>query len=245
MRQDEVTLNDAVEDLFGLSFRAIATVRALIVRPAEYYAAARVKDWEGRFTPSMRMWLSLFALLSLLQFIWLGPDSPMVAATATSVDDAGLDLPAGMTAEQLSEKIYVTVYAAFPVVALCGLTLGGLLFPFWGKGQTAGTRLRSTFATVIPSTFMSVALTTLTVVLSRDQLGPLPLAALFIAALLDFVTAARGAFPGSHAFLRVLRALVLAAWIGGINFAVSIASQFAGFAVVTVQTGVPLVFRGG
>ncbi len=149
-RRNQITLDDVLEDLFGLSFRAIATVRTLFDRPAEYYAAAREKDWGGRFTPSMRMWLSLFALLSFLQFIWLRADSPLIANTAADITAAGLALPEGMTADELGQKVYVTAYAAYPLLALIALTLGGMFYPFWGKGHTAGTRVRSMFATVIP-----------------------------------------------------------------------------------------------
>ncbi|MEM6413038.1 MAG: hypothetical protein AAF720_00070 [Pseudomonadota bacterium] len=244
MGTDHVTLNDTLEDLFGLSFRALTTVKTLFVRPSDYYAAAMVKDWGGRFTPSMRMWLSLFALLSLLQFIWLRTDGPLVTATAASISEAGIVLPIGMTVDQLSQRIYVAGYSAYPVLALIALTLGGMLFPFWGENHTKGTKIRSTFATLIPSTIVSVSILVLTVTLSTSQIIMFVWIPWLIDGLFDFTTAARGAFPESKTITRLLRALALAIWLGVINFGASIAAQVFGLAFLQIQTGVPLLFGG-
>ncbi|MEM9897831.1 MAG: hypothetical protein AAF742_00460, partial [Pseudomonadota bacterium] len=204
-----------------------------------------------------RMWLSLFALLSLLQFIWLREDSPVVIATATSItqasSEAGFVLPAGMTANQLSQQVYQTIYAIYPALALTALTLGGALFPFWGTNHTAATRIRSTFATLIPGALVSVLLLVFVVAVSPDQFlnlafrSPLMVALIspFIELFFNFITAARGAFLASNAIVRIGRAIALAFWLGLINLGTSLAAQLVGSAIVDIQTGVPLFFRGG
>lgn len=124
-----VVLDDLVQDLFGLSARAASSIVTLYRRPEIYYTAARDKDWEARFTPFIRLWLSIFALLTFLQFIWLREDSPLVTATAAQLTQASITLPDGITVAELSQQVHTTGYAAFPILALL-LTFGGLVFPF-------------------------------------------------------------------------------------------------------------------
>ena len=52
-------LNDMAEDLFGLSLRGLATIRDSFLRPADLFSAARTPDWQGRYTPSVRLVISL------------------------------------------------------------------------------------------------------------------------------------------------------------------------------------------
>ncbi|MEL6371515.1 MAG: hypothetical protein AAFR03_12455 [Pseudomonadota bacterium] len=243
--RNQISLDDVLEDLFGLSFRAIATLITLFNRPADYYAAVFEKDWGGRFTPSMRMWLSLFALLSFLQFIWLRTDSPLVANIASDIVDSGFDLPIGMTADELGQKVYVTAYTAYPVFALIGLTLGGMLYPFWGTGHTSATRVRSTFATLIPSSIAMLLLLILTIRLSPDQMVTFILLAPVISGLFDFTTSVRGAFPSSGIVIRIFRAFGLAGWVFLLTTGCSVLSGVFALAIVDIQTGVPLIFRGG
>ncbi|MEL6362658.1 MAG: hypothetical protein AAFR21_16390 [Pseudomonadota bacterium] len=236
---NKITFDDVLEDLFGLSVRAIKTVTTLFNRPADYYAAAHDKYWEGRFTPSMRMWLSLFALLSFLQFIWLNADSPLVAFTAAQITESGQALPPDMSADELSQGVYAAAYTAFPVLALIALTLGGMVFPFWGKGHSPATRIRSTFITVIPSSIASLILVILTTRLAPDQISTdYSLLGAGIAFIFDFSTSSRGAFSASKWVIRILRALALAIWLGTLTILVSILSSYAGLAIVSLQTGV-------
>ncbi len=65
-----------------------------------------------------------------------------------------------------------------------------------------------------------------------------------IAALFDFATAVRGAFPESHIAMRIIRAFGLALWLAVLNTLLSIASGVVALGIVTLQTGVPLIFRG-
>lgn len=252
MQRQNVTLNDTLEDLFGLSFRALSTLKTVFVRPTEYYVAAMSKDWSGRFTPSIRLWLSIFALLSLLQFIWLRDDSPLVLATASSISEGGIPLPTEMTADQLSQQIYVTIYTVYPFLALIAFVIGGAIFPFWGVNHTAATRIRLTFVTLIPGAVVSLLSLILVISFLPDQLlylaasFPLILALITPATewLFTFTTSARGAFPDSTIAFRVLRALALASWLGVVNLAATSVSQFVASLVVQFQTGVPLVFDG-
>jgi hypothetical protein len=236
-----VVLDDLVQDLFGLSARAVSSIVTLYRRPEIYYAAARDKDWEGRFTPSIRLWLSIFALLTFLQFIWLREDSPLVAATAAQLTQADLALPDGMTVAELSQEVYTTGYAAFPILALLLLTFGGLVFPFWGKGYRAAMRVRYTFATIIPSAIATLLVLIIASRLTADQMAVFPLIGFLIAFCYDSWTAARGAFPESRLAMRIVRALGLAIWLGLFTFLASGLSGLVALVIITLRTGVPLI----
>jgi hypothetical protein len=236
-----VVLDDLVQDLFGLSARAVGSIVTLHRRPEIYYTAARDKDWEGRFTPSIRLWLSIFALLTFLQFIWLRDDSPLVAATAAQITQANLALPDGMTVAELSQRVHTTGYAAFPILALLLITIGGLIFPFWGKGYSAAVRVRYTFATKIPSAIATVLVLIAASRLPVDQMAVFTPISFLIAFCYDSWTAARGAFLKSSLTIRIVRALSLALWLGLFTFLASGLSGLVALVIITLQTGVPLI----
>jgi hypothetical protein len=236
-----IALDDLFEDLFGLSFRAGRSIYTAFRRPADYYAAARDRTWQDRFTPSVRLWLSLFAVLSFLQFIWLRTDSALVALTASQITEAGLAPPEGMSVDELSQKVYATAYAAYPLLALVLLTVGGLLFPFWGRGHDPGTRVRSIFVTVVPSAVAALVILVLTTWFTPGGMSNFAILATLIAILFDFATASRGAFPDSSRAGRIVRALALALWIAILNLLLSAGSSLVALTIVTIQTGVPLI----
>ena len=91
------------EDLFGLNVRGLRSVRTLWARPKRYFAAARSLDWNGTYTPSIRLYLSFFALYSLLKVWWIGGNAGMVGAYAAGFAEAGVVVPPGKTMDDIGK----------------------------------------------------------------------------------------------------------------------------------------------
>ena len=70
-----VGYDDLLDDIFGLNFRALSTVKDILLRPKGYFEAAKKPGWEDRYTPSFRLVLGLFAILALFKIIFSNPES--------------------------------------------------------------------------------------------------------------------------------------------------------------------------
>ncbi|MEE2565273.1 hypothetical protein [Hyphobacterium marinum] len=231
---NKVAIDDLAEDVFGLNIRGIRSIATIWIHPRRYFQSARSPDWDNRYTPSIRLWLSLIALASLLQFLWIGTDTPLVSAYAAGFEDAGVTPSPGMTFQELGERAALWIYAFAPAVqfVLFLAVLG--FFPFWGERTSYSLRLRNLFAIMMPSA------TAMTLLLPAMALIPVSLLTAFgyliglLTLLLDTVTGFRGAFPAVDGLARLWRAGLLAVAILTLNVIANISAQIAGIVFVSV-----------
>lgn len=200
--------SELIEDAFGINLLGLQTLWAALAAPAHLFAAARTVDWEDhQYSPTLRVWLFLIAILMFLQFIWANPDSAtgqqMTSAFAAYGD------PRLTTKEiiELALQRYVFVY---PVILMLFSMMAALLLRIWGSGATNVVRIRLYFAAIIPGLLVTLWTSSLTLFISVDDFViylSLASAAVFFA---DFLTARRGLAAFENVGSRTWRAIILA-----------------------------------
>ncbi|WP_203291921.1 hypothetical protein [Maricaulis parjimensis] len=234
---EKIGVDDLAEDVFGLNIRGLRSIGVIWIRPAVYFSAAQDAGWDGRFTPSIRLWLSLIALTSLFQFIWIGSDTPLVAAYAEGFRNAGLVPPEGMTLQQLGERAALWIYALAPMVQLALFLLVLGFFPFWGERATYSLALRRVFGVMIPSATLLVLFLPALALVPSSQVAMIGYVIGAVTFLLDALTGYRAAFPVASAFGRLWRAALLALCILILNVIANVGAQIAGIVLVSYQFG--------
>ncbi len=185
----------------------------------------------------MRLWLSLIALSSLLQFLWLGSDTPLVAAFAQGFRDAGVVLRDGMTYEAVGEIAAVWIFASFPVVQLLTFLFILPLFRFWGRETSFSLRIRLGIAIMIPSASVMLFVLPSMSLLAPEQMIAFGWAIGVLAWLVDSVTMFRGASPGKTLWGRIVRSGVFAGIILVLNVIMNVATQITGIILVSMRYG--------
>ncbi|WP_300555614.1 hypothetical protein [Maricaulis sp.] len=235
---DRIRLDDLAEDTFGLNLRGLKSMATIWLAPRRYFSAAETPDWGGRYTPSIRLWLSLIALASLLQFVWIGSNTPLVDAYAEGFRNAGVVPGEGQRYQELGEAAALWIYAIAPAMQLAGFLLLLPLFGFWGQPTTYSQRVRNSFAVMIPSATVLVAGLPALSLLSSSQLGNVGYLIGLVTLLLDAATGFRGTFQTCTRLGRMWRAGLLAAFILVLNIIINILAQIAGIIWVSVRFGV-------
>lgn len=226
------------EDLFGLSFRALRSVKTLWVAPRRYFEAARTLDWAGAYTPSIRLWLSFFALFSALKFWWLGGNDGMIAAYSAGFEQAAVLLPEGMSYRDIGKEAVLWVFGLIPILQIVCMVVLSLLYPFWGERTTIALRQRYFFSVIVPSASLTPVFMTLMMVVPSQGLSVYGIAIAVLSLLVDFQTGLRGGFANVSGFQRVWRAGLLALIVVILNVTMSLIAQIAGIIVIGQRYGV-------
>jgi len=236
-----LSLDSIAEDLFGLNIRGIQSILAIWWRPREYFAAARVPDWREKYTPSIRLWLSFFALLSVLKFWWFGTNAGMVGAFAAGFEDAGLNLPRGMSYQDIGAEAVSWVFGWVPIVQIISMFLLALIYNAWGERTTLALRQRYLFAVIIPSaSVMPIFMTTMLLV-PPHMMTAYGILLAAMAFFIDFLTGYRGGFSNVSKTGRAWRAGLLALILVTINTLTTIVVQIAGILLIGQKYGVGAV----
>jgi hypothetical protein len=154
-------------DLFGLNIRGLRTMGALFTNPVKVFDAARLADWADRYTPTIRLALSLIAVTVFLRFIWASEGSPLLQITAENLSELGA-VPEGRTATEFTMDYLNAVLVTYPFTYVGLHVLMSLCVQIWGKGTPAPVRIRLYFATLVPALVMGVVLTGLFAVLDPE-----------------------------------------------------------------------------
>lgn len=202
-------LDDFIEDVFGLNIRGLKSVWVLFVRPRDYFEAALEPDWKDRFTPSIRLWLSIMAVMFFFKFFWAGSQSATMTFTEQLLQQQAEALPAGLTAREAALRITKWYIAFLPFTSLIGYALLGLVWPFWGRKAGFTLRQRLVFAVIIPSTVLNVVFTLLMGLASMQSFLWIMTVAFSVSLLADSLTAWRGAFAHLPVVQRLWRTAAL------------------------------------
>ncbi len=231
-KSGRITIDDLLFDIFELNLQGLRSIGTLFVNPRAYYEAADDPRWFERYTPSIRLWFSVMAVLFFFRFIWAGEDTPIVAAFAEQFEAAGVFLPEGMTYQDLGLEVATWTFAVMPFTLLLLMTVLASIYPFWGQKTTLATRQRYVFATNTPSSVLTVFSTLGLVFLPPSQFLVYSFLSAFVTLMLDGVTGYRGAFRALSGFGRVWRAALLSLSIMIATLLANFAAQIVGGAVV-------------
>lgn len=226
------------EDLFGLNVRGLRSVRTLWARPKRYFAAARSLDWNGTYTPSIRLYLSFFALYSLLKVWWIGGNAGMVGAYAAGFAEAGVVVPPGKTMDDIGKEAVLWIFGLVPILQIVTMVALSLIYPFWGERTSAALRQRYFFAVIVPSASLMPIFMTMMLFVPGDGLTAYALGLAAVTFAIDTQTGYRGAFAARRPSGRAWRAALLAAIVVSLNIATSIGAQIAGIVVTSQKYGV-------
>lgn len=233
----KITIDELAGDLFGLNIMGLRSIITLWLNPARFFEAADSADWLDRYTPSVRLWLSLIAVSSLLQVFWIGSQSPLVAAYTNGFENAGLILGPDMTYQQLGEEAAVLIFAVFPIVQLATFLLILPLFRLWGRPTTFSLRVRYGFAMMIPSASMMLIILPGMSLMDPGWVTYFGMVIGLVAFLVDTQTLYRGGRPGRTQTGRLVRSVGIAAIALTLNTLMHALTQIAGIIAISIKYG--------
>ena len=234
----DLSMDSIAEDLFGLNIRGLRSIAAAWTKPRHYFAAARVPDWQDKYTPSIRLWLSFFALFSALKFWWFGTNEGMIGAFATGFSEAGLQLPDGVSYEDIGAETVLWVFGWIPVIQIVSMLLLSVIYTAWGERTTLALRQRNLFIVMIPSASVMPVFLTGMLMVPQSMISVYGVFLALAAFLIDFQAGYRGAFSNVSRAGRLWRAGLLALLLVSINTATAILAQIAGIVLTAQKYGV-------
>jgi len=236
----DLSMDSMAEDLFGLNIRGLFSILTLWRRPQQYFDAARTEDWDNRFTPSIRLWLSFFALFSALKLWWIGSNEGMINAFASGFAQAGLMLPDNITYREVGREAVLLSFSLVSILQITTMVVLSLVYSAWGERTTLALRQRYLFAVMIPSASVMPVLLTVMLFVPQHQLTAYGIFLALVAFAIDFQTGWRGGFSGVSGIGRAWRAALLALVVVVLNTATAIIAQIVGIVFVSQKYGVSL-----
>ena len=234
----DLSLDSVAEDLFGLNIRGVQTILTVWRRPSDYFAAARAPEWTDKYTPSIRLWLSFFALFSALKYWWFATSAGMVGAFASGFEDAGVNLPADMTYRDIGAEAALWVFGWVPVVQIISMFAMVLIYNAWGERTTLALRQRYLFAVMIPSASVMPVFLSIMLLVPPHMMTAYGILLAAAAFFIDFQTGFRGGFTEVSRTGRAWRAGLLALILVTINTLTTIAVQIAGILFIGQKYGI-------
>ena len=233
----DLSLDSVAEDLFGLNIRGVQSILAVWWRPREYFAAARTSEWNDKYTPSIRLWLSFFALFSALKYWWFATSAGMVGAFASGFENAGVNLPVDVTYRDIGAEAALWVFGWVPVVQIISMFAMALIYNAWGERATLALRQRYLFAVMIPSASVMPIFLTIMLLVPPYMMTAYGILLAVAAFFIDFQTGFRGGFTEVSRTGRAWRAGLLALILVTINTLTTIAVQIAGILFIGQKYG--------
>ncbi|NHK29243.1 hypothetical protein FF098_015095 [Parvularcula flava] len=235
--RNALSMDAIAEDLFGLNIRGLRSIFVLWVHPKRYFAAARTPDWGNRYTPSIRLWLTFFALFSALKIWWIGGNEGMIGAYANGFAQSGMPLPEGMTYEDIGKETVLWVFGLWPILQIISMVLLSLVYPFWGERTTMALRQRYFFAVIVPSASLMPVVLTIMLFVPGNMLNLYGMALAVVSLFVAFQTGYRGGFEKVSGFQKAWRVGLLAVIVVVLNILTNIIIQIVGILVISQKYG--------
>ncbi|MEL7032726.1 MAG: hypothetical protein AAGL97_01685 [Pseudomonadota bacterium] len=153
---DRPDLDALVADVFGLNVRGAKTLAHLVTRPAQVFASARVNDWQGRYTPTMRLAFSILTLFSLLSFFWAAEDGVLYQSLRDLFADAFAGQPNTPPVDAFISAMFAGYNFLYPFTYMLVHSLIASCVFIWGKGTPWVARIRLYFSVASIGIAMSV-----------------------------------------------------------------------------------------
>ena len=233
----KLSADTIAEDLFGLNIRGLRSIATLWRHPKRYFAAARVPDWQNKYTPSIRLWLSFFAIFSALKFWWIGDNQGMIDAFSSGFANAQLQLPSGITYDDLGREAVLWIFGLTPLTQIVSMIILALFYRGWGEKTTIALRQRYLFAVLVPSASLMPLFLTIMVFVPSNWLTPYAILLAILTFAVDFQAGYRGGFSKVVGFSKIWRAALLALIVVGINVSTNIITQIVGIILIASKYG--------
>ena len=143
--QDRPDLDALVSDLFGLNVRGAKTLAHLVIKPAQVFASARVNDWQGRYTPTVRLAFSILTVFSLLSFFWAAEDGVLYQTLRDVFSTAFEGQPDTPPVEPFISAMFAGYNFIYPFTYMLVHSVVASCVFVWGKGTPWVTRVRLYF----------------------------------------------------------------------------------------------------
>ena len=213
-------LDALFEDIFGLNIRGLKTIWHLFWKPSEVFEAARDIHWKDQYTPTIRLYFSILAVILFFQFIWAGENSflensfreilaPVLAGSEGAV----------FTLEEIVDQAVRVYIVLYPFTLGFLALIAAMLTHIWGKGAGFTTRVRLYFASIIPLTFVGFIVNIATANVSADYTFVVFAGSFIPTLLVGYLTVFRGLKP-THETGRSWRAILfslIVIFIFGLN----------------------------
>jgi len=203
--------DDLLEDLFGLNVRGLKSIGDSVVRPRRYFAAARVADWQGTYTPSARLVFSILTLLGFFSFFWAGEDSWFVREFIQGIATADAENGEPFLENPSVATDLLAVYAgSLPFTYLFAHGLASMIVRVWGRGAGLVARLRLHMVGIVPSMTLTLFSSLAMPLLSDEHMRRYAFASLSVVFLLDLATVLRGGVVGKTLPTRLVKSATFA-----------------------------------
>ena len=186
-------VDSLIADLFGLNIRGAKTLIDLFVRPKRVFESARINDWQGQYTPTVRLAVSILTVFSLLSFFWAGENGILFRALRSML----ADIPDASKVEEILPGIFAGFVFIYPFIYILVHALMASVVFLWGTGTPWVARLRLYFG--VASIGIAVASNILMLFLSPTLFMPVVAVAIILSFIAYMMTYARGmadAAPG-------------------------------------------------
>lgn len=230
--QDNTPLgvNDLSEDMFGLSVRGLRTISHLFTKPTTVFEAARSADWAGgKYTPSIRLVLSILAVIAAIRFLWAGPDSYMSQSTYEQLM-ASPEINDPAIADLIRNEIMSAFLLIFPFTFMVVQTFAAVCLHIWGAKTKATLRIRYYFLAIAPSTLVTLIMLPLLSVIPLEYYWHYTALMFVVTYALDTTTSFRGAVAGNSHVVRLFKSCSL----GVMSLVASLIANTGGFAIASV-----------
>ncbi len=210
LKADIASFDNFLEDMFGLNIKGLKTLWICFINPKRYYQAAWSTDWEGKYTPSFRLWFTIMAITFFFQFFWGGHDSSMIESFANQIEKNPNPLPDGVSPKTAAIVFSKWSLGFLPIAnAITLLTLSGIYFA-WNRKTPFTVRQRNIFATIIPSTAILLFLMMFQRTIKAEHILTFTAIVSVLTIIIDGITAYRGAFADANNTGRLWRSCCLA-----------------------------------
>ena len=219
-----------VADLFGLNVRGAKTLAHLVTQPAKVFASARVNDWQGRYTPTMRLAFSVLTVFSLLSFFWAAEDGVLYQTLLDIFSEGFAEQPNAPPVNEFISAMFVGYNFIYPFTYMLVHSLVGSLVLVWGTGTPWVARIRLYFGVAALGIAISVLSIAAMPFISTNMMWVWTTLALAVGFLAFIFTYARGMRGRRSKWGLLWRAVLLASIVTITDFIVAIiAGTSAGY----------------
>jgi len=235
--------DDLLEDLFGLNIRSVRSLKALFVKPSEYFKAAKTKDWGGQqFTPSPRLWIGLIAITVATRFLWGDTDGAFMQVMSEQAQagfEIGLRDNPDVDASNIDwtesiQKMFDISMLIQPFMMVAVMMLLATMVRFWGEPLTYVVRLRYLFAIIIPASVVNLIATIMIFMVPTRFMTAVSISQLVIMIVLYTLTSLLGPFKGQARDSAIPKAVVL-------TIILFVAVMIANMIAQTIAMGIVLI----
>ena len=190
--QQKPDFDSLLADLFGLNVRGLKTLYDLFRRPKAVFESARVFDWRGKYTPTLRLAFSILTVFSLLSFFWAAEDGVLYQSMLARFSESFANDPNAPPLNEMVNAMFAAYNFVYPFAYMLVHSLVGFMLFIWGKGTSWVARIRLYFGVISVGIALAVASVAVTPFVSLDYFWLYTLVLFVINILAYAVTFARG-----------------------------------------------------